>query len=178
MKSPQLIYCLIALSLLSCKRENKTPETEKETQDPTAYIDEKPDPIYAEHVRTSAFQTPAEELNKFTLPPGFEITLFASEPEITKPINMAFDAKGRLWVTQSSEYPIKAGPGNGTDRISILEDTDQDGKADKITDFANDLNIPIGIQPIKGGAIGFSIPNIYRFYDTNGDDVADKGKSS
>lgn len=58
MKSPQLIYCLIALSLLSCKRENKTPETEKETQDPTAYIDEKPDPIYAEHVRTSAFQTP------------------------------------------------------------------------------------------------------------------------
>ncbi|MBI0400506.1 PVC-type heme-binding CxxCH protein [Cyclobacterium marinum] len=174
MKSPQLIYCLIALSLLSCKRENKTPETEKETQDPTAYIDEKPDPIYAEHVRTSAFQTPAEELNKFTLPPGFEITLFASEPEITKPINMAFDAKGRLWVTQSSEYPIKAGPGNGTDRISILEDTDQDGKADKITDFANDLNIPIGIQPIKGGAIGFSIPNIYRFYDTNGDDVADK----
>ena len=174
MKSPQLIYCLIALSLLSCKRQNDGAEADKRLQDPTAYIDEKPDPIYAEHVRTSSFQSPAEELKDFTLPPGFEITLFASEPEITKPINMAFDEKGRLWVTQSSEYPIKAGPGLGTDRISILEDTDKDGQADKITDFANDLNIPIGIQPVKDGAIAFSIPNIYRFYDTNGDDVADK----
>lgn len=174
MKSPQLIHCLIALSLLSCKRENEGSEANKRLQDPTAYIDEKPDPIYGEHVRTTSFQSPAEELKDFSLPPGFEVTLFASEPEITKPINMAFDEKGRLWVTQSSEYPIKAGPGLGTDRISILEDTDQDGKADKITDFANDLNIPIGIQPVKDGAIAFSIPNIYRFYDTNGDDVADK----
>ena len=174
MKSPKLIYCLIAFSLLSCNRAKKGAEAEKSLQDPTVYIDEKPDPIYAEHVRTTSFQSPAEELKDFTLPPGFEITLFASEPEITKPINMAFDEKGRLWVTQSSEYPIKAGPGLGKDRISILEDTDQDGKADKITDFANDLNIPIGIQPLKDGAIAFSIPNIYRFYDTNGDDIADK----
>src|SRR5687767_10634424 len=63
--------------------------------------------IYAEHVRTTAFQTPEEERLGFVLPPGFEATLFASEPDITKPINMAFDEKGRLWVSQSSEYPVE-----------------------------------------------------------------------
>lgn len=132
------------------------------------------DERYAEHVRTSEFQTPEEEMRDFILPPGFEVTLFASEPDITKPINMAFDEKGRLWVTQSSEYPIEAGPGQGTDRITILEDTDGDGKADKINDFVNDLNIPIGITPIKGGAIAYSIPNVYRFMDTDNDGKADQ----
>jgi len=175
MKTRQLIISLILPIFFACesgKQGNAGTSTQGEPAD--AYIEEEPDPIYAEHVRSSSFQRPEEEKNDFTLPPGFEITLFASEPDITKPINMAFDEKGRLWVSQSSEYPIKAGPGKGTDRISILEDTNNDGKADKITHFANDLNIPIGIQPVKGGAIGFSIPNLYRFYDTNGDDIADK----
>lgn len=130
--------------------------------------------IYAEHVRATAFKTPAEERLSFILPPGFEATLFASEPDITKPINMAFDEKGRLWVTQSSEYPVAAGPGEGKDRISILEDTNHDGRADKIIAFADDLNIPIGVMPVKGGAIGYSIPNVYRFLDVNNDDKADK----
>ena len=130
--------------------------------------------IYDEHVRTTEYQTPEEERQDFVLPPGFEVTLFASEPDITKPINMAFDEKGRLWVTQSSEYPIAAGPGEGNDRITILEDTDGDGRADKINDFTNDLNIPIGIMPIKGGAIGFSIPNVYKFIDSDEDGKADK----
>lgn len=130
--------------------------------------------IYAEHVRTSEFQTPEEERLDFVLPEGFEVTLFASEPDITKPINMAFDEKGRLWVTQSSEYPIAAGQGEGKDRITVLEDTDGDGKADKIQDFANDLNIPIGIVPIKNGAIAYSIPNVYKFLDSNNDGKADK----
>ena len=118
--------------------------------------EEAPDPEdsrYAEHVRTSEYQRPEEEMAGFVLPEGFEVTLFASEPDITKPINMAFDEKGRLWVSQSSEYPIAAGPSGGADRITILEDTDGDGRADIITDFADDLNIPIGIMPVKGGAI-------------------------
>jgi putative heme-binding domain-containing protein len=148
------------------------PNTQKDyTAD---YIEEDPDPIYAEHVRSSSFQSPEDEMADFELPPGFEVTLFASEPDITKPINMAFDDKGRLWVTQSSEYPIKAGPGEGQDRISILEDTDGDGKADKITHFAEDLNIPIGIIPVKDGAIGYSIPHVYRFYDKDEDGTADQ----
>jgi putative heme-binding domain-containing protein len=175
MKTQNLIFGLIVPAFFACNAEKQETErrTKQEEQE-TAYKAEKPDSIYAEHVRSTSFQLPEDEKKDFILPPGFKITLFASEPDITKPINMAFDEKGRLWVTQSSEYPIKAGPGKGTDRISILEDTDKDGKADKITNFANDLNIPIGIQPVKGGAIGFSIPNLYRFYDTDGDDVADK----
>ncbi|EON78649.1 hypothetical protein ADIS_0823 [Lunatimonas lonarensis] len=135
----------------------------------TTYVEEEPDPIYAEHVRTTGFQTPQKEMADFTLPPGFEVTLFASEPDISKPINIAFDDRGRLWVTQSGEYPIKAGPGEGKDRISILEDSNGDGKADIITHFAEDLNIPIGIIPVKDGAIGYSIPHVYRFYDRDGD---------
>lgn len=130
--------------------------------------------IYSEHVRTTEHQTPEEERLSFILPPGFEATLFASEPDITKPINMAFDEKGRLWVTQSSEYPIEAGRSEGSDRITILEDTNGDGRADKINDFANDLNIPIGIMPIKGGAIAYSIPNLYKFTDSDNDGKADK----
>ena len=68
-----------------------------------------------------------------------------AEPEIFKPLNMAFDARGRLWVTESQEYPYAAPADRpGRDHIKILEDTDGDGQADKITTFADGLNIPIG----------------------------------
>ncbi|WP_138481200.1 PVC-type heme-binding CxxCH protein [Dyadobacter bucti] len=132
-----------------------------------------PADIYAEHIRTSKFQTPEEERLSFQLPPGFEITLFASEPDITKPMNMEFDDRGRLWVTQSSEYPMAAGTGNGTDRITILEDKNGDGKADTFTNFDNNLNIPIGVMPVSDGAIAYSIPNLYYLKDTDQDGKAD-----
>ena len=131
------------------------------------------DDKFADHVRTTEFQTPEEEMAGFKLPPGFEITLFASEPDITKPINMEFDDQGRLWVTQSSEYPIAAGPGSGKDRITILEDRDGDGKADVFTHFDDNLNIPIGVMPVSDGAVGFSIPSIYHFKDDDNDGKAD-----
>ncbi len=131
---------------------------------------------FADHIRTTDFQTPQQERRALHLPPGFEITLFASEPDISKPINMEFDAAGRLWVSQSSEYPMAADPGNGHDRITILEDTDGDGKADKFTHFADDLNIPIGLIPVKDGAIGYSIPNVYHFIDKDGDGKYDEKK--
>ncbi len=175
MKTQKLPLLGLLLALNACQQPKPAASTVTLPQEKTAtYVEEAPDPMYAEHVRTTEFQSPEEEMADFILPPGFEVTLFASEPDISKPINMAFDEKGRLWVSQSSEYPIKAGEGEGTDRISILEDSNGDGKADKITHFAEDLNIPIGIQPIKGGAIGFSIPNIYRFYDLDGDDKAEQ----
>eukprot|EP00913_Durusdinium_trenchii_P028495 g26723.t1 len=62
----------------------------------------------------------------------------------------------------------------GRDSIKILEDTDGDGKADKITTFADGLNIPIGLYPCRDGVIAYSIPDITFFRDTNGDGKADK----
>ncbi len=152
--------------LTSCNQAEKA-----DSYNPDSYIN--PD-LFKDHIRVTDFQTPEQELAGFHLPPGFEITLFASEPDITKPINMEFDEKGRLWVTHSIEYPNEASTGSGQDKITILEDSDGDGKADKFTDFASDLNIPIGIMPVKGGAVAYSIPNIYLFEDKNGDDKYDE----
>src|SRR6187401_3601338 len=91
--------------------------------------------LFREHIRSTGPLTAEEERLGFKLPPGFEIQLFASEPNIDKPINMTFDAKGRLWVTQSFEYPFPSAPGKkSTDRLTILEDTDHDGKADRFTE--------------------------------------------
>lgn len=129
--------------------------------------------IYAEHIRTTGFKTPEEERLSFVLPEGFEVTLFASEPDITKPMNMEFDDRGRLWVTQSSEYPVAAGESDGTDRITILEDKNGDGRADTFTHFDDNLNIPIGIMPVADGAIAYSIPNLYHLKDNNNDGKAD-----
>src|SRR5436189_6090689 len=58
---------------------------------------------------------PAEQLKKLKVPPGFEIQLVAADPDIRKPINIAFDAAGRLWVTETIEYPFAAAPGKGRD---------------------------------------------------------------
>ena len=128
---------------------------------------------FSEHVRTTEPQSPEEEMAGFKLPPGFKIELFAAEPQIGKPINLAFDAKGRLWVTESFEYPFAANPGQGKDRIAVLEDADGDGKADRFTHLADTLNIPIGVLPVPGGAVAHSIPNLYRFTDADGDGKAE-----
>lgn len=140
-------------------------------------------------VRDTEALTPAEEQTRLHVPEGFEIQLFASEPMINKPINMALDARGRLWVSSTVEYPHAAkrerwADDQGTrvkdsrDAIKILEDTDGDGRADKVTDFADGLNIPTGVLPWhmpehKAGCIAWSIPNIWYFADTDGDDKAD-----
>lgn len=128
---------------------------------------------FSEHIRSTEARTPEGERAGFLLPDGFEIELYASEPDIGKPINLTFDAKGRMWVTQSFEYPFPALPGNGSDRITVLEDTDYDGKADKFTHFSDTLNIPIGVFPLLDGAVAYSIPNVYRFTDQNQDGNAD-----
>lgn len=140
-------------------------------------------------VRETEALSPAEEQTKLHVPPGFEVQLFASEPQINKPINMAFDARGRLWLSSTVEYPYAAdkarwSDAQGTrvkdsrDAIKILEDTDGDGKADKVTDFADGLNIPTGVVPWhkaehKAGCIAWSIPNIWYFADTDGNGKAD-----
>lgn len=132
--------------------------------------------LFSENIRSTEARTPEEQRLGFRLPEGFEIQLFASEPDIEKPINLSFDARGRMWVTQSFEYPFPASPGKGKDRLTILEDTDGDGRADRFTHFDDTLNIPIGVLPINDGAIVYSIPNVSKFSDTDGDGKVDKSQ--
>ena len=140
-------------------------------------------------VRETDALIPEQERTGLHVPPGFTVQLFASEPMINKPINMAFDARGRLWVSSTVEYPYSADKSRWSDEkgtrvkdsrdaIKILTDTDGDGKADKVTDFVDGLNIPTGVLPWhkpehKAGCIAWSIPNIWYFADTDGDDKAD-----
>ncbi|MCZ6793376.1 MAG: hypothetical protein O7J95_07165, partial [Planctomycetota bacterium] len=130
---------------------------------------------FAAHVRPTDPLPPEAERQTFRLPPGFEIQLVASEPDIMKPLNMAFDSRGRLWVTDTCEYPYAAPRDRkGRDTIKILEDLDRDGRADRITTFADGLNIPMGLQPYGNGVIAWSIPDISYFEDTDGDGTADR----
>src|SRR5262245_12686102 len=111
------------------------------------------------HVASTPPLSPQEQIKKMHVPPGFEIQLVAAEPDIDKPMNIAFDAAGRLWVTGSREYPYPATPDRKPkDRLSILSDFAPDGRAKKIVTFADDLNIPIGVLPFKDDALVFSIP--------------------
>ena len=109
-------------------------------------------------------RSPSEEAKAFQLPPGFEIQLVAADPDIHKPLNMAFDDRGRLWVTDTVEYPFAAKK-NPRDGVKILDDFGPDGRARKITTFAGDLNIPIGLLPLPAKnppeALVFSIPDIW-----------------
>ncbi|MAI34902.1 MAG: glycosyl hydrolase [Planctomycetaceae bacterium TMED240] len=118
---------------------------------------------------------PAESIKHYAVPDGFTISLFASEPEIGgKPIAMAWDERGRLWIAETYDYPNEKQPeGKGRDRIRICEDTDNDGKADKFTIFAEQLSIPTSMAFSNGGLIVHQAPDTLFLKDTDGDDVAD-----
>ena len=116
-----------------------------------------------------------ESLKAFDVPDGFRMELVAASPDIGQPMNLAFDERGRLWVTSTLEYPYPVPLGQpGRDTIKILEDTNGDGAFDQLFTFADGLNIPTGIYPYKDGAIAWSIPNIWFLRDTDGDGRADK----
>lgn len=103
--------------------------------------------------------TPAEAMKKMTLPPGFHVELIAAEPALVNPVAMTFDDKGRIWITESLEYPRRAA-GPGKDRIKVLESTKGDGRYDKITIVADGLNIPSGIAVGHGGVWVANSPDI------------------
>lgn len=141
---------------------------------PTGFAQQTEDP-FALGVRTTEPVSPTDQLATFSVPPGFSVELIAAEPDVAKPMNLAFDKKGRLWVSSSLEYPFAAAADQTPrDTIRIMEDQDGDGRADKITVFADELNIPIGLIPYGDGVICFSIPNIWYLRDTDGDDRCDK----
>lgn len=110
----------------------------------------------------------------FVVPEGLEINLWAAEPLLRKPVQMNWDAQGRLWVVCSTTYPqIKPGE-DAVDQVVVLEDTDQDGKADKSTVFAEDLHIPTALMPADGGCYVANSTEIIFLKDTNGDGKADQ----
>lgn len=127
-------------------------------------------------VRGTEARTPQEQRAGFRLPPGFEIQLVASEPQIAKPMNLAFDAKGRLWVSDTLEYPWAVADGQkGRDTVKVLT-IGAGGAATSVTTFVDGLNIPIGLYPYKDGVIAFDIPTIKFHRDTDGDGKADKSE--
>ncbi len=146
--------------------------------------------LLADAPRALGQVSPEESLEKLKPAPGFEATLFASEPMVVNPTNMDVDSRGRVWITEGLNYRLTRG-GNqqfhrveGADQIKILEDTDGDGKADKVTVFADNVfPVPMGlaIQEIwKDGKyqgcrvfVGNS-PNLLVLEDSDGDDKADK----
>ncbi len=133
-------------------------------------------PISAQHIAPTDPKSPADELKTFKLPPGFKAQLVASEPDIQKPMQHAFDAKGRLWVTTSYHYPFAAEKGKASDKLFILSDFGDDGKAKKIEIFDDKLNIPIGILPLPDckSCIVSSVGEILKLTDTDGDGKADQ----
>ena len=105
---------------------------------------------FADDVRKTEPLNPDEERTKLHVPAGFEVQLVACEPEIGKPMNMALDAGGRLWITQSREYPYAAPLDKpGRDKIQVLSDFNENGRARKVTTFADCHSSPV-YQLLRG----------------------------
>ncbi len=128
--------------------------------------------------KTLEYPTPEESIKLMDVPEGFQIELFASErefPEFSNPTQMAFDKKGRLWVSCMINYPQwlpgSAKPG---DKIFIFEDTDNDGKADVCKTFYDKLICPTGFEFYEDGVLVVDEPRIIFLRDTDGDDKADE----
>jgi putative heme-binding domain-containing protein len=119
---------------------------------------------------------PDVERRSFQVAEGFEVNLFAAEPMIAKPIQMNWDAQGRLWVASSEVYPQLAPGQVANDKVLVLEDTDGDGRADRSTVFADGLLIPTGIEPGDGGAYVANATELLHLADTDGDGRADRGR--
>ena len=136
-------------------------------------------PNYEERNPPPKLQAPLDPIasqKRIQIPPGFSLELFASEPDIFKPISMAWDHRGRLWILETEDYPneIKLEDEIGHDQIKILEDTDGDGKADKFTVFAKNLSVPTSLVFSQGGVIVSQAPHFLFLRDNDGDDIADE----
>ena len=125
---------------------------------------------------TGVIKPPAEAQAEFKVADGFTVNLFASEeefPDLKNPVQIAFDARGRLWVVTMPSFPHTVPGLAPQDKIIILEDTDHDGKADKCTTFAEGLDALDGVAFSELGVIVSEQPKLWLMNDTNGDGKAD-----
>jgi mono/diheme cytochrome c family protein/glucose/arabinose dehydrogenase len=120
--------------------------------------------------------SPEEEMKTFSLPPGFRVELVASDPMIESPILMDFDPDGRLWVLEMLSFlPDTSGRDSREpiNRVSVLEDTNGDGRMDKKTVFADKLLMPRALKVLDHGVLVGEPPNLWLMKDTDGDLKAD-----
>jgi putative membrane-bound dehydrogenase-like protein len=116
-----------------------------------------------------------ESMKHMVHPVDFEVKLFASEPDIKRPICMNWDERGRLWIVESVDYPNELKrKGEGRDRLVICEDTDGDGRADKFKVFADKLSIPTSFVFYRKGVIVMQAPDTLYLADNDGDEVCDE----
>ena len=126
------------------------------------------------------FLSGGDAIELMTVADGYKVELFASEedfPELINPVQMAFDTRGRLWVAAWPNYPHWKPKDQMNDKLLILEDTDGDGRADKSTTFADNLNNPTGFEFWGGGVLVAMMPELVFLQDTDGDDKADIQRS-
>ncbi|MFO1512013.1 MAG: PVC-type heme-binding CxxCH protein [Verrucomicrobiota bacterium] len=124
----------------------------------------------------SPFLSGEAAIKLMTLAKGCKVNLFASEaefPELAKPVQMNFDTKGRLWVAVWPSYPERTPTSKAGDSLLVFEDTNHDGKADKVTHFLDNLNCPTGFQFYRDGVLVMQAPDLWFVRDTNGDGKAD-----
>ena len=128
-----------------------------------------------EPVKLQAPLDPEGSMRYTQVPADFDLQLFAAEPDIVKPIYMAWDERGRAWVVEARDYPHGLVPEGepGHDDIKICEDTDGDGRADKFTIFADALNLATALVFVDGGIIVSVAHHMLFLKDTDGDDKAD-----
>lgn len=116
----------------------------------------------------------AEEAAKaMVVPPGFSVQVAAAEPDVQQPIAMAIDDRGRIWIAEAYEYPVRAKGDTGRDRVLIFEDTDLDGRLDKRTVFYEGLNLVSGLEVGFGGVWIGAAPYLLFVPDRDGDDRPD-----
>ncbi len=139
---------------------------------------------------------PEEAAARMTVADGFAVGLAAAEPLVRQPVAIDFDDQGRLWVMQYLQYPNPAGlervavdrysrttydrvpepPPHGpvgADRLTILEDTDGDGRADRAKDFMTGLNLATGFAFGYGGVFVLQAPYLLFYPDRDRNDVPD-----
>jgi azurin len=122
-----------------------------------------------------AFLSGAEAMKHMKVPDGCELQFIASEkefPELSKPVQMAFDTKGRLWVAVWPNYPERTPTSQDGDKLLVF-DLNEDGTVKKMSVFLDDLNCPTGFQFYKDGVLLMQAPDLWFVRDTDGDGKAD-----